>query len=394
MKITNDMLISENGFLIEDEISDNLSYTPDGFLLAENVKIGRTGTQVYAPDEIPEIEPGADGLIRIQRTEEEVFNENVLASANGKPVTIDHPVEGVSPENWDKVAVGTMLNPRREGNYLVADLLITSDYGIDQVINNKLRQVSLGYSADYKQISPGHGIQTGIVLNHLSIVEKGRAGPSCSIQDSINTNLLNNPLQEETKMSKTKSALSRFLKSWKTFDSEIEELEKEITDEDETETCDEENSIESRLSKIEDAIAELTKSEKEETSDEDKEDEKEELEKTEDEDEDEEEKMTGDSISKAEILVPGNKLTSKREVLRVVTGDSKTIVNSLLAGKKVKDLSEDAISVLFESAASIKAMKNNSKMKAGTTGTTDSLVRKQFTGSDWNKVFAEFHGKK
>lgn len=412
MKITHDMSITENGFLIEEELSPNIAYTPDGFLVCSAVRIGRTGIQVYAPEEVENVEPGTDGLVRIQRTEEEVFRDEVLASGQSKPVVIDHPAEGVSPDNWDRVAVGTMSNVRRDGNYLVADLLITSDIGIEAVVNKKLRQVSLGYSANYKQISPGHGIQTDIILNHLALVEQGRAGPVCSIQDSINNNLSinNKPLQEENNMPQTKdSILSRFLKSWKTFDSEMEEIEKEITgDEDEEledtrsdeENASGQNSIESRLAKIEEILTKLTATEVTKTTDED-ESEKEttdedELEKSDSgktEDEDEEEKdLTGDSISKAEILVPGNSLTSKREVLKVVTGDSKKIVDSLLAGNKVKDLSTDAVAVLFQAAASIKAMQNNSKLKTGIT--TDSTIRKPFTNADWNKVITDFHAKK
>lgn len=65
----------------------------DGSLLCKDVPIARTGTQTYLPEEI-DLVPGADGLVTIYRTEEEVFSPETIASFEGAAVTLDHPEDG------------------------------------------------------------------------------------------------------------------------------------------------------------------------------------------------------------------------------------------------------------------------------------------------------------
>ncbi len=45
----------------------------DGSLLCKDVPIARTGTQTYLPEEI-DLEPDANGLVTVYRTEDEVFS--------------------------------------------------------------------------------------------------------------------------------------------------------------------------------------------------------------------------------------------------------------------------------------------------------------------------------
>lgn len=161
------------------------STTPEGFLVCHDVPIARTGTQLYTSDEVP-IDPGPDGLIRIERPPEEVFRPETLTSFEGKPVTVEHPNDFVTPENWGRLAVGITTNVRRgEGiadDLLIADLVITDQAAISYV-NKSLPEVSAGYEAVYQQTDAGRGVQRDIVGNHVALVERGRAGPRCSIQD-------------------------------------------------------------------------------------------------------------------------------------------------------------------------------------------------------------------
>lgn len=161
------------------------STTPEGFLVCHDVPIARTGTQLYTSDEVP-IDPGPDGMIRIERPPEEVFRPETLTSFEGKPVTVEHPNDFVTPENWGRLAVGITTNVRRgEGiadDLLIADLVIT-DKGAISYVNKTLPEVSAGYEAVYQQIDAGRGVQRDIVGNHVALVERGRAGPRCSIQD-------------------------------------------------------------------------------------------------------------------------------------------------------------------------------------------------------------------
>lgn len=173
-------------FFTIQKLGPKRSLTPEGFLLCEDVPVARTGEMLYADGEVP-IEAGPDGLIRISRTPEEVFRDATLASCAGKPVTLDHPDDFVTPATFSQLGKGVMLNIRRgeglENDLILADLLITAQDAISAVQEEEIEEVSLGYEADYEQVSPGRGVQRNIVVNHVAIVPRGRCGPRCAIGD-------------------------------------------------------------------------------------------------------------------------------------------------------------------------------------------------------------------
>ena len=78
------------------KISDNLTKTPEGFLICHNVPIARTGQQLYLGSETPFKELPSNDTVKIVRHPEEVFSKATLASFEGKPVTDDHPLEDVT----------------------------------------------------------------------------------------------------------------------------------------------------------------------------------------------------------------------------------------------------------------------------------------------------------
>lgn len=165
-----------------EALGPSRSLTPEGFLVCHDVPIARTGEMVYAPGEVP-VEPGADGVIYVTRDASEVFRDETIASFLGKPVTADHPPETVTVRNWRVYACGSVQNVRRDGDLLVADLLITDPAMIAEIEAGK-REVSCGYSADYEEISPGRGRQFNIIGNHVALVAHGRCGSRCAIGDS------------------------------------------------------------------------------------------------------------------------------------------------------------------------------------------------------------------
>ncbi|AOI65547.1 hypothetical protein WS51_18265 [Burkholderia territorii] len=173
-------------FYTIQKLGPKRSLTPEGFLLCEDVPVARTGEMLYAAGEVP-IEAGPDGLIRISRTPEEVFRDATMASCQGKDVTLDHPDDFVAPANYATLTRGVMLNPRRgsgiEDDLLLADILIKDPSAITAVQEEEIEEVSLGYEADYEQVSPGRGVQRNIVVNHVAIVPRGRCGPRCAIGD-------------------------------------------------------------------------------------------------------------------------------------------------------------------------------------------------------------------
>ena len=99
-------------FYVTEKLSEHMYETPEGFLVCVDVPVSRTGEYLYKNNEVP-IEGGKDGIVRIMRDESEVFSEEAIKSFNSKPVTINHPNNFVTPENWKALAHGTIQNTRR-----------------------------------------------------------------------------------------------------------------------------------------------------------------------------------------------------------------------------------------------------------------------------------------
>jgi hypothetical protein len=221
-------------FYATEQLSENISETPEGFLLCTNVPLTRTGEFIYRPTEVP-IEGTVDGVVKIQRDEADVFSDSAINSFNGKPVTIEHPSEFVTPENWNDLAVGIVQNTRRgngdQSDLLVADLLITNKKAIE-LIKAGQRELSCGYDAQYNQIEPGIGRQTDIIGNHVAIVNKGRAGSRCAIQDKAcdgcgecTGNCKNKDKNKQEEKMTIKEKLKKWFDSFPIRDEDMEETE-------------------------------------------------------------------------------------------------------------------------------------------------------------------------
>lgn len=171
--------------LAKEQVGRTRFRTPEGYLYCKDVVVARLGEMLYAPGEVP-VEPGPDGIIRISRDADTLFDPEALASYQGKPITDEHPPVEVTPENWKLYAKGLVLNPRRgegdDADVMLCDFLITDKALIEAVEANK-RETSNGYDADYKQIARGQGKQLHIIGNHIALVTRGRCGPRCSIGD-------------------------------------------------------------------------------------------------------------------------------------------------------------------------------------------------------------------
>lgn len=195
------------------DLSDNMSETREGFLLCRNVPVARIGIQDYLNEELvtgadDDMEPGTNGIIRVERNEDEVFRPETLASFEGKDVVIDHPDDEVGPVNYKEHTVGVALHPRRgEGEYadcMVCDLLIKDKEAIQLIRDKKMREVSCGYDAEYESLGPGKARQYDITGNHIALVPRGRCGRRCSIGDE--------------EMTKKTSVLDRLMTAFSTKD--------------------------------------------------------------------------------------------------------------------------------------------------------------------------------
>lgn len=311
-------------FFTNGQIGAKRSYTPEGFLVCHDVPIARVGQQIYAAFEVP-VEANMVGEVFIDRPPEEVFRDETVSSFNGKPVTIEHPKEFVTPKNWNDLSKGVTMNARPgtgiDQDVIMADLLLTDAEAIRIVAEDEIREVSAGYEADYEQIEPGRGVQRNIIANHVALVAMGRCGSRCAIgdKDMAKKSTWMDRIRSAFK-SKDEAAMEEALKDAPTADADEEEEEKKA------ETGDSAvltaiTGLNKRLDTMDAKIAALTK---------DSDDEDDEKAKTEDDDGDDDEddgKTTDaararfrDAISRAEILSPG---------LRLPTLDAKSTAKTI-----------------------------------------------------------------
>ncbi|MGH0280756.1 DUF2213 domain-containing protein [Sinorhizobium meliloti] len=160
--------------------------TADGYLVAD-VRTARTGIQLYAGHEVgkPEMH-----VVKVYRPEAQVFDKASLGSYAHKPVTNDHPDEAVTADNWKALSVGQIGDEvARDGEFVRIPLIVMDGTTISEIEGGK-RELSAGYTCDLAW-EPGttpagekyDAIQKDIRINHVAIVQRGRAGSEARIGD-------------------------------------------------------------------------------------------------------------------------------------------------------------------------------------------------------------------
>ena len=212
-----------------NKISDNITKTPEGYLICHNVKIGRIGPMEYYGHELPkELNIPPEKKVKVYRTHDELFSKATIASFEGKPITNEHPTQNLDVNTVSLISRGHTQNIRPEGDFLVGDLFIT-DMGLIAEVENGKREVSSGYLAAWVPMENGTIEQQNIVGNHVAVVQSGRAGPRVAIQDSMPEEIKNkNPERSRKPMSKNVSKKILTALGFKHFvqDAEPEEIAK------------------------------------------------------------------------------------------------------------------------------------------------------------------------
>lgn len=203
-------------FYFTTELSNNKEILENGFLRCNNVIMGRIGPQQYTTQELNiQTSDGTVHVINVNRYEEDVFHPETLKSIEGKTITIGHPktddgqIQFVSAENVDDLEVGYILNVRREGDNLVGDIIINNQEAIDMIVNKDIKELSLGYDTRYELDGENELKQTQIIVNHLALVERGRAG-NARIVDEMNQEIKEKgvqPLEKQSFISKVLKGL-------------------------------------------------------------------------------------------------------------------------------------------------------------------------------------------
>lgn len=178
--------------IIHDSMAVSTRRRTAGGYLAAGAHVARTGIQVYSGHEL-----GRSDLaqVRVYRPEAEVFDRASLATLANKPITVDHPPEGVSAANWRKYAAGHLGGEiLRDGDRIAVSLLLTDANAIRELEGGK-QELSAGYDCaiDWTGGRTPSGeaydaVQRRIRFNHVALVERGRAGSSVRIGDSAPAN--------------------------------------------------------------------------------------------------------------------------------------------------------------------------------------------------------------
>jgi len=166
----------------------DVKLTPEGYMIAEDVPVARTGVQEYSA-----LELGVDAsmkTIRLYRPPEEVFAAASMASLDRKPITYYHPEKGVDASNWKAVAVGRVETPARDGEFLRVGRFEVNDGSTVEAVAFGVKEVSCGYSFRL-DMTPGttaageafDGVMRDIEHNHVAIVYRGRCGAGCALGD-------------------------------------------------------------------------------------------------------------------------------------------------------------------------------------------------------------------
>lgn len=165
--------------------------TDEGYLIAPG-NLARTGVQEYRAFELGLDADGMDPMkvIRLHRPADEVFNPASMASFESKPITIEHPKEAVTADNWSELAKGEVRDVTRSGDLMTGTLLVRAKDAIEAVQTGKV-QLSNGYTFEL-DLTPGQtadgraydGIQRNIRGNHVALVDAARCGSACRIADS------------------------------------------------------------------------------------------------------------------------------------------------------------------------------------------------------------------
>lgn len=233
-----------------NKISDRIWLDTNGQLICRDAIIARTGSYDYLESEILQ---GGDNkkIVKVFRTDDEVFNPTAIASFENKPFVDDHPQEDVSPENFRELSKGYMRDVRRGtgdlSNCLICDIVVTDPDTIEEIRSGRKRELSLGYDTNIIR-KDGKYIMTNIRGNHLALVDSGRAG-CATIRDSAKEIMKSGGL----KMKNSRSKVTLFDEDI----YEVEEIAEQDDDIEETLPVDEEVKSEEVVKDAEPTLADI-----------------------------------------------------------------------------------------------------------------------------------------
>ena len=168
----------------------DIKETAEGYLVA-TARVARAGVQTYLASELGDIATTAgfkpSDQVRVLRSADEVFSQDSLRTITRLPVTVDHPADHVTADNWAKLSVGEVGDAyTTDKEWIVVNPMI-KDAAATKAARTTHKQISMGYTAEivrYADAEVADFEQKTIRYNHLALVPKGRAGDQARIGDS------------------------------------------------------------------------------------------------------------------------------------------------------------------------------------------------------------------
>ena len=185
-----DRIVLDKGLL--NDKATKMRQTRDGYMVCMP-RIARTGIQEYLGIEMgrPDLEK-----VLVYRPDGEVFARDAVSSLAGKPVTIEHPNEPVTSDNWKDFAVGHIgEDVMRDGEFVRVPLILMDAKAVNEVKSGRA-ELSVGYSAVIEWADgvtdkgeKYHAKQTAIRANHVAITHTARGGPQLRMGDKQETTM-------------------------------------------------------------------------------------------------------------------------------------------------------------------------------------------------------------
>ena len=192
------------------EANDKRMWTQEGFLLAD-ANIGMVGPLMYQRSELRDasgrpLDGDPNSVVTLHRSRQVL--EEAIPTMTGAPVTIDHPPEFLTTSDYKEKSVGGVATlPTIDNRGMVKAKVRIGDETAIQKVKRGEHQLSpgFGFVIDWKNDNEGDIV--GMQVNHIAIVEKGRAGHQVRILDSLPPNPPSIGNQQETNKMSTESSI-------------------------------------------------------------------------------------------------------------------------------------------------------------------------------------------
>ena len=381
--------------LIFDTKNSNREKDANGFLHVKNCHCTKVQIAQYLGCEISK-DLIADKVYNVFRPEEELNKAETIQSLNGVPLQLEHHDDTAErPAQYTRIgATGT--DAVFEYPYLSNSLHFFNQKAIDLIESGEKCELSIGYDCEiHKEAGEFEGVpydfvQRNIKIQHVALVECGRAGADVKVSDSKEI-ILNSEKNEVKQMDKEKllQLINELVKagaSEEEIKAKIDELTADACEDDEVE-------VETEEVETEEPDTEEVEEQEQETSDEEQTEQKDDddliIEEVKAELEAEEQKATDTALKVAKIVKADieRRFNASREV-RHILGDvnamkydsAAKIYRDALAkmGVNVKSLKDSECRAVFRavSAVKVKSKDCNSVKKAEKHTALDKLFNR------------------